>query len=283
MLDRYLLEHELGAGARGVVYRARHRDTGRLVAIKLTPAAPRDGEEIPEGAPKKTARTSVRNQLVHPSIPAVYEAGLAGHLSYEVLALFEGTDLRAYTDPGTLLPLATVLSIGSQIADALHHAHQCGVIHGDIKPANIIFDPATGRTAVTDFPAVSRVVCERGTPAYRAPECLRGDSASAASDQFSLAVTLYQLACGEHPFAGRTRPEIASRMVTKPHTDIRLYAPSVPIALVKLFDKAMAKQPGGRYRHAKALKGALRRIQADVNTRAIACSGTRDVCVAVSQ
>jgi serine/threonine-protein kinase len=161
-----------------------------------------------------------------------------------------------------------VLSIGARIADALHYSHRRGVVHGDIKPANIIFDATTGRVALTDFPSDSRAICTIGTQAYMAPECLRGEIASPASDQFSLAVTLYQLLCGRHPFAGRSSPEIVRRMTAEPHTDIRVYTPSLPPTLVKLFDTALAKQPHRRYPDLTAMKKAISRIRAHMNTRA---------------
>jgi serine/threonine-protein kinase len=274
MLDRYLLEHELGAGARGVVYRARERDNGRQVAVKLTVdiAVLADCSAPDSQASQKNSR---RTQLVHPSIPALYESGRAGHLRFEVFELVSGSNLSLYAEPATLLPLTTVLSIGAQIADAAHYAHQRGVIHGDIKPSNIMFDRMTGRAVLTDFPSESAyaTTAERGAPAYRAPECLCGSASSPASDQFSLGVSLYRLVCGHHPFTGVSRTQIVHQVVAGIHTDPRVYVPSLPELLVDVFDTALAKEPSLRYSDVNAMKAALTRVEADL--RKSACAGSQ--------
>jgi serine/threonine-protein kinase len=269
MLDRYYLEHELGTGARGAVYRGRDRETGRVVAIKL----------IPGTAACRAAGSSVASRdsadavalLSHPHIPALYETGRAGYLRYVVMEFAEGVDLRAYTEPCTLLPLRTVLSIAVRVVDALQHAHEHGVVHGDIKPANIVFDPVSDRVKVADFTFdFDHDDVLPATAAYSAPEQLCGSPPSSASDQFSVATTLYQLSCGRLPFTGRSRPEIVYRIVNEGHADVRVNVPSLPAALSAVLDRALAKEPAKRYPSAGALKEAIGRVQAEVG-----CTGAR--------
>ena len=263
MLDRYHLEHELGTGARGAVYRGRDKETGRVVAIKLI------ADAVPHRHVGETHRGSSGVGCVwhlnHSHIPALYETARAGLLRYVVMEFAEGNDLRAHTQPSTLLPLPTVLSVMQRVADALQHAHEHGVVHGDVKPANIVFDAATGSVKLTDFnfaSADAEATC--ATPGYMSPEQLCGLPLSPASDQFSMGATLYQLACGHLPFTGRSRPEIVRRTVNEPHVDIRLHEPALPAALLAVIDKALAKDVRARYPSAESLRQAIRSVEREL-------------------
>src|SRR5437868_1758685 len=141
MLDRYHLEHELGAGARGVVYCGREGEDGQRVAVKLSAVAD----------DRSFARDCSIRALAHPYIARLYRRGNTGKLRYVVMELATGGDLKTYVDPLSLLPRATVVSIMSRVAEALHYAHQRGLVHGDIKPANIVYDPLTDSVKVVDF------------------------------------------------------------------------------------------------------------------------------------
>jgi serine/threonine protein kinase len=267
MLDRYHIEHELETGARGAVFRGRDRETGRVVAIKLVA----DAGAVPFRRRNKRGSGNLKDgigSLVHPHIAAIYETARAGHLRYVVMEFAEGTDLRAHSSPSTLLPLSTVLSIGLRVADAVQHLHNCGVVHGDIKPANIVFNAATDRVKLTDVGA-SFGHSERtaGTPAYMAPEQLCGFPPSAAADQFALGVTLYQLTCGHLPFTGPHRPAIVRRTVNEPHVDIRVHQPAVPAALAAVLDTTLRKKPDARYGSFEVLRHALRSVPADFQPR----------------
>jgi serine/threonine protein kinase len=260
MLDRYHIEHELETGACGAVFRGRDRKTGRLVAIKLIPEA---GAVQSRTRGSRDARGAVAS-LVHPHIAAIYETARAGHLRYVVMEFAEGADLRAHSFPSTLLPLSTVLSIAIRVADAVHHLHACGVVHGDIKPANIVFDAAADRVKLTDVGPRFGYAAPAGTPAYMAPEQVCGLPPSDATDQFSLAVTLYQLACGHLPFTGLYRSAIVRRIVNEPHTDIRVHQPAIPAALVAVLDTSLAKEPRARYGSIELLRRALQSATAEI-------------------
>jgi eukaryotic-like serine/threonine-protein kinase len=263
MLDRYHIEHELETGARGAIFRGRDRKTGRVVAIKLMA----DAGAVLFPARKNRGLGELADDLAslsHPHIAAMYESARAGHLRYIVMEFAEGTDLRAHSSPSTLLPLSTVLSIAVRVADAVQHLHRCGVVHGDIKPANIVFNAATDRVKLTDIGARLRDSEPiAGTPAYMAPEQLYGFRPSAAADQFAFGVTLYQLTCGHLPFTGPHRPAIVRRIVNEAHADIRVHQPTVPASVVAILDKTLGKNADARYSSFEVLKHALRSVSAE--------------------
>ena len=251
MLDRYDFEHELATGARGAVYRGREISTGCAVSIKVFP----DVSERDCGADPTAASKLPHSRLNHPAIAAIQDEGRHGELCYVVTAIAPGVDLTAHDRSPRLLPIDTVLRAIARVAEALEHAHRLGIVHGDVKPANIVFDAGTGAVSLIDFPAGAHVLS--GTPAYLSPERLCGAGPSPASDQFALGVTLYQLICGKLPVSGRSRAEIAHRVVHEPHTDVRIHAPTVPPELARIIDKALAKEPASRYRSLGGMRRAL--------------------------
>jgi serine/threonine-protein kinase len=155
------------------------------------------------------------------------------------------------------LALPTVLSIAVRVASALGHAHRRGVTHGDVSPGNIVFDAASDVVKLVDFPPHNGATGLRGTPAYGSPEQICGRAAGPASDQFSLGVTLYRLACGEPPFQASSRPRLAHATAHERHTDIRDHDRSLPAELAALLDKTLQKDPGKRFDSATQLRAAL--------------------------
>ncbi|HUP90551.1 MAG TPA: serine/threonine-protein kinase, partial [Longimicrobiales bacterium] len=269
---RYHFEHELDTGARGAVFRGCDRQSGRAVAIKLF-------VDSGEGCKRVTHSSATcevldtRLQLSHPYIPQIYEIGRAGKLRYEVMQLVQGVDLRAHIDPCTLLPLRIVLALTECVAGALQYLHDSGFVHGDVKPANIMFDAATGRASLTDVAGEVGSGDTTRTPAYMAPEQLRGCPASAAADQFSLGVTLYQLACGRLPFRGPSRPQIVRSIATAPHVDIRSHDSRLPASFAAILDKALSKDVNDRYSGLDALRLALKAVGEELDAQAGAADG----------
>ena len=252
------LEHELGAGARSAVYRGRDKSTGAVVAVKLVPL--RHGDA---GTARHLDLRATR--LDHPNIAPFCESA-SGRLAYVVTEFVHGADLSAHVRLGQLLPLPAVFHAMRRIAAALHYAHRCGVVHGDVKPANIVVDAAKGTVKLIDFPSCAdEGAGPPGTPAYLSPERLCGMPATPASDQFALGVTLYQLACGHLPFRGTSWPEVVHRVVHEPHTDILADAPLLPAGLAAIVDTALAKNPAQRYRSVEALGRAISRLHPDVS------------------
>jgi serine/threonine-protein kinase len=157
-----------------------------------------------------------------------------------------------------------VLSIALRVADAVQHLHDCGVVHGDIKPANIVFNAATDRVKLTDVGASFwHSELTAGTPSYMAPEQVCGFPPSVAADQFAFGVTLYQLTCGHLPFTGPHRPSIVRRIVNDAHVNIRVHQPTVPAALVAVLDTTLQKKAAARYSSFEVLRHALLSVTAD--------------------
>ena len=201
--ERYQLGPVIGAGGMGRVYRAHDEMLGRDVAIKVIESGPTGtGATQPRDRFVREARAAAR--LAHPNIVAVHDVDPdAGWL---VMDLVEGEPLRDIAARGPLPP-AQVRSIAKQILDALDAAHAAGVIHRDIKPSNIIVD-ASGKVTLVDFGVARLVDAELtktgeslGTPAYMAPEQLRGGKVDARTDLYGLAATLYELVSGERMVA----------------------------------------------------------------------------------
>ena len=259
---RYELKDELGRGAGGTVYRARDRATDHIVAIKVTPRA---GED--RGARVRCIhRADPMPHPAHEDIVTTYEAGTIQEGAYIVMEWVGGGNLRRHAERGHLLPLTVILSVIARVADALAHVHDYHVVHGDVKPANILHDPARDAVKLTDF--AYPVLCDsrgtrlaiRGTRAYMSPEQICAMTLAAPSDQFSLGVTLYQLACGYLPFDTSSLPRLAFSIVHEKHRDIRTHDPALPSALAAVLDRALDKRPAARYESARELAAAIRAV-----------------------
>ena len=253
----------------GVVFRAHDEKLDRDVAFKLLP------EETVQSAAARAmllreARTA--SQLSHPHICHVYEAGEADGYVYIAMELLDG---RALSDsiPPDGLPLETILRLGSQIAQALVHAHGKGVIHRDLKANNVIVT-SEGRAAVLDFGLAKRELTGEtseplsitptaagvimGTPAYWSPEVLRGDRATAQSDIWALGVVLYVMASGELPFQGRSVAEVCGAILKD--APAPLPDPVHP-GLRAIVQRCLAKEPSQRYKLASEVNAALQALQ----------------------
>ena len=223
-LAHYRIMEKLGAGGMGVVYRAHDTRLGRDVALKVVGAQDRVGDRARERLLREARTASVLN---HPNICTVYEAGEADGETYIAMELVEGQTLSALIGSDELAP-ETAIRYGVQIADALSHAHERGVVHRDLKCANVIITP-DGRPKVLDFGLARRGAGDQGsgagdetltqegavagTLAYMAPEVLRGEAADARSDLWALGVMLYQAVAGTLPFRGTTSFEITSAIL----------------------------------------------------------------------
>lgn len=217
VLAQYRIGALLGRGATGAVYRGVER-TGarRTVAIKVVDHGGGAGGTQSARRARLARYLQRMSEVRHSGIVLVHDAICQGSRDYIVMELARGGDLGGCLGPERLLPPARVLGIGAALAEALQHAHARGVVHGDLKPANVLYDPRTGTAKLTDFalacPAGARAPRFLGTPLYMAPERLCGGRIVPESDQFSLAVLVYRLLSGELPFAGRTRPEVVWNM-----------------------------------------------------------------------
>ena len=266
MLGRYQVEKELGKGAMGVVYLGKDPKIGRVVAIKTMALAQEfEADELVEVKERFFREAETAGRLSHPNIVTIYDAGEEHDLCYIAMELLKGKDLVPYTKPDNLLPIDKVVSIVARVGDALGYAHKQNIVHRDIKPANVMYEPESDQVKVADF-GIARITDSSktktgmvlGTPSYMSPEQLSGKKVDGKSDLFSLAVSLYQLACGKLPFEGDSMAQLMFRIANEHAPDILQFNPSLPPAFVAFLDKAMAKDADQRYQSGEEFAAALR-------------------------
>lgn len=249
-IGTYILEGLIGQGGNGVVYRSTHPVLGRPVAVKAL------HEQIahdPELRVRFLHEARVTLDLNHPGIVNVYDVDQDGARLFIVMEWFAHGSL-AHALSRQRLPQPQALDVAAQIADALAFAHGQGVVHGDIKPSNILLR-ADGTPVVADFglAADRRVPSQgdiiggqvQGTPAYMAPEQIRGRATDARSDLYAFGVMLYELVSGTAPFNG-TLEALLQHQLTEIPPPLREREPSVPDALDALVARLLAKDPAQR-------------------------------------
>ena len=268
MLGRYQVEKELGKGAMGVVYQGRDPKIGRTVAIKtLALSAEFEGSELVDVRERFFREAETAGRLQHPNIVTIFDAGEEHDLAYIAMEFLPGRDLVEYSRPGNLLPVATVLSIGEQVALALDHAHRQQVVHRDIKPANVMFDAATQSVKVTDF-GIARITGSSktktgmvlGTPSFMSPEQLAGLHVDGRSDLYSLGVMLFQLLTGTLPLKGDSMAALMYQIANQPAPSVRSLRPELSQALADVLERTLAKSPGDRFQTGAELAAQLRRL-----------------------
>jgi serine/threonine-protein kinase len=267
LLGPYRISARLGAGGMGVVWRARDERLGRDVALKVLPDA-LVADPVARAQLLREARAA--SALNHPNILTVHEVGESGEHVYIVTEYVAGKPLSEGSAQGAL-PVETVIRYGTQIADALAHAHAHGVIHRDIKASNVLVTP-DGRAKLLDFglarvaipggeasQAVTRTApgVLAGTPSAMAPELWRGGVADEKSDVWSLGVLLYTLLAGKPPFDGTNAFAISAAILEQPPLPL---PPNVPPALAAVVARCLAKDPLQRWRSAAEVRAALEAI-----------------------
>ncbi len=261
----------------GVVYRAHDERLRRDVALKLL-ASDIAGHEDRRSRLLSEARAA--SALNHPGITTIYEVGEDGGQLFIVMELVVGKTLRATIAEGAS-EVRMVARLGAQIAEALDVAHAHGVVHGDVKPENVIVQ-AHGRVKLLDF-GIARQLAEEtleitrqetvasadygilaGTLAYMAPEQLRGAKTDARADLYSLGVVLYELTAGHRPFPGPTATALMAQVLNEPPPPLEKLAPSTPAELARLIHKLLEKQPTSRYQTARELHTDLTSLARDL-------------------
>lgn len=267
-LGRYELLEEIGRGAMGVVYRSRDPVINRDLALKTIPlAAEFEGRDLVEARAKFFREAETAGRLSHPHIVTIYDAGEEAGTAYIAMELLRGRHLADYAASASLLPAAIAIEVTARLADALHYAHQQGVVHRDVKPGNIVFDPPTGELKITDFGIArltdsgrTRTGLVLGTPSFMSPEQLQGRAVTGRSDLFSLAVTLFQLLTGQLPFRADSMPALMFKIAHDAHPPIDAVRPGLPAGLQPFFDRALAKEPADRHESGAEFADALRRL-----------------------
>jgi eukaryotic-like serine/threonine-protein kinase len=267
-ISHYSITEKLGEGGMGVVYRAHDLTLHRDVALKFL-----SGAAIDDPMARVNILTEARtiSALNHPNICTIYEVSEAEGKPYLAMEFIEGRTLSMELTSGGMAT-DVVVRYGMQLADALAHAHERGIVHRDLKAANVIVTPS-GRLKVLDF-GLSRRVTEpkaneettefdkswneqhaiTGTLPYIAPEILRGQQADPRSDIWALGVLLYEMASGKRPFRGGTAYELSAAILRETPP---LITPPVQPVLQSVIDKCLDKDPGQRYRSGGEVRAAL--------------------------
>ncbi len=271
-LAHYEIVGKIGAGGMGEVYRAHDPRLDREVALKVLPS---DTLADDNARARLVREARLASKLNHPNICTVHDVGEAQGQTYIAMELVEGDSLASLLERGAL-PVEQILLYGSQVSDALAHAHERGVVHRDLKSANIVITPE-GRAKVLDFGLAKRIEGEAlaeattlstdlltspgtiaGTLAYMAPEQLQGKPADERSDIWALGVVLYEMAAGKRPFHGQTGYELSGSILNKPLPPLPA---ATPPALASVIERCLAKEPGHRYQRASELRAALEAIR----------------------
>jgi hypothetical protein len=267
-LGRYDIDRILGKGAMGMVYAGIDPRLHRTVAIKTILKSALDADTAKEYSMRFVREAQAVARLNHANIVQVYDFGEEGDIAYIVMEFIKGKELKNFFDASERFELKECVRIMFELCEALHFAHEAGIVHRDIKPANVMIDH-TGKVKLADF-GVARITDSAstektqagtmvGTPAYMSPEQITGGNIDRRTDIFSAGIILYQFLTGEKPFTGSGAWTIAKKIIQD--------NPPVPSSINKgvttLFDavvnKALSKSVDTRYQTARDLGTALKR------------------------
>lgn len=264
LVGRYEILEEIGRGAMGVVYRARDPQIDRVVAIKTIWVLDLEPSEEREYRDRFQQEARTAGKLSHPGIVAVFDVGAESNAPYIVMEYVAGSPLsKLLTDDHGKLPLVSALRLVQEVAEALDYAHGEGIIHRDVKPANILLTPE-GRAKLADF-GIARLDQSHltlpgrlmGSPAYMAPEQMKGEAVDARSDLFSLGVVLYRLTTGYRPFQGNSTATVCYKLLRQDAIPPSSLNTELPLALDDFLAKALAKDPDRRFQTGKEMALAI--------------------------
>jgi Tol biopolymer transport system component len=263
LAGRYRIERELGAGGMATVYLAHDLKHQRKVALKVL----RPELAAVLGAERFVQEITTTASLQHPHILPLFDSGTADAFLYYVMPFIDGETLRDTLNRETQLGIDEAVRLACEVADALHYAHQQGVIHRDIKPENILVQ--NGRALVADFGialAVSAAAGGRmtetglslGTPHYMSPEQATAErELSARSDVYSLGSVLYEMLTGSPPHVGASAQQIIMKIVTEEAAPVTTHRKAVPPHVAAAVAKAVEKLPADRFASAAEFRAAL--------------------------
>lgn len=255
--DRYETLGHLGSGASSRVDKARDNVIGRTVALKTFL------NDFGPGLEQQFLREAqIIGQLSNPSIVQLYDVGINERgIPFLVMEYVAGKTLEDHLDPSTL-PLQRACAWAADLAGALALAHRAGIIHGDVKPGNILVT-AENKVKLGDF-GIARFASQssgsgnlRGTPAYLAPEQIQGEPQDPRSDQFALGIVLYQMVCGVKPFDGSSLGAVCAQILNAKPVPPSRHNPAVPKTLDRIIARCLAKNPKDRFAHCDELASAL--------------------------
>jgi serine/threonine protein kinase len=270
-LGRYEIVRELGKGAMGIVYLAKDPLIGRLVALKtIRPSAHADDEDTREFQQRFVREAQAAGILNHPSIVTVHDIGQdePSGMSFIAMEYVEGQNLKEVLSQGRPLSFEQAADIVAQVADGLDFAHSKGIVHRDVKPANIILLDGN-RAKITDF-GIAKITSGvanltttgqfLGTPNYMAPEQIKGTPVDGRSDIFSLGICLYECLTHRKPFGGDSLTSISYKIVHEPFPPLHEINPTIPEGFADVVMHCLEKDPAKRFQRGKDLANALRAV-----------------------
>ncbi len=261
-IDTYEIEAAIGTGGSGVVFKAFDSELNRPVAIKVL--SPRYANI---GAARKRFSREARAAaaICHENVIAIHQIDSAAKNPFIVMPYVGGGSLQEFVDQQGPLDPVQVVQIGKQIAAGLAAAHQEGVIHRDVKPANILLENGCNRVVISDFGlaqvesdiSLTRTGFIAGTPFYMSPEQAQGKVTDARSDLFALGGVLFFMATGRPPFTANHAMAVLNKICKEPLTDVRTWNPSIPSALANLIHTLLEKHADHRFRDATQVTQVL--------------------------
>ncbi len=253
-IGKYDIISELGRGATAVVYLGEDQFNDRKVAIKVALGVEGMGEDEARRFEKLFLNEAAMvGKLSHPNIVGVFDAVVEGEMRYIVMEYVSGGSLKKFCTETNLLPVRQAVLIIFKACRALDYAFQNGVIHRDIKSANILLsdrddikisDFGTAQISQSEHTQIDGFV---GSPAYMAPEQINEEAPSVQTDIYSLGVTMYELLAGRLPFQAANSVAMINKILTEEPTPLKAIRPDIPEKLVEIVEKAMAKDSTKRY------------------------------------
>jgi predicted Ser/Thr protein kinase len=283
-INRYEIQGLIARGGMGRIYLARDPNTGRLVVIKLLDAT-LESSEVRDRFDREAKSLA---SLSHPSIVHIYDYGNYQESPFIVMEYVRGETLEEKIKRRARQSLSDKLGLMSELCAGLAHAHQSGIIHRDVKPANLMVDQ-DDRLKILDF-GIARVAdsnltrvqtsggwskLQIGTPGYMSPEQTRGDEIDHRTDVFSVGAVCYELLSYREAFPGATPKEIEAKVMRTPPEPLRVQVPDLEPEIDQILARAMARDPNDRYQDAAALEEAFERCRERLDPSGTAVSSRR--------
>ncbi len=265
--ERYEIIRNIGKGTGSSIFLAKdHLNDKQPIALKILEINYDEKNALETELLARFMREAeTAASLKHKNIVSIIDSGHANNVAYIAMEYIRGKSLKEYSQPKALLPRALIVELIAQCADALDYAHQRGIIHRDVKPANILYNHNEACAKLGDF-GIAHIANSTqtlagsflGTPFYMSPEQLSASEVDAHSDIFSLGATLYRLLTGVPPFSGGSMARLMHAIVNEPHQNILEIRPNLPKNLVDVVEIALAKDPTQRFASAAEFSKQLR-------------------------
>ena len=279
-VSHYRILEKLGGGGMGVVYKAEDTKLHRQVALKFLPD---EVSKNPQALERFQREAHAASALNHPNICTIYDIDEHAGQPFIAMEFLEGVALKVHIERGPL-PVLDTLDLACQMAEALAEAHAHGIVHRDIKPANVMLTK-TGRVKLVDFglarlpemAGVTATGAALGTPAYMAPEQVRGETIDGRADLWALGVVLYEMLAARHPFASESVQGILHGVLNRAPEPVERLRSGLPPALVRIVNRALAKDALGRYQQAEQMLADLQACRQQLQSSPARLAGERRV------